>query len=459
MRVGWLLRPTSLLLISVVVSFGMWLVPGESEELRGFAERTTVGIGGTFLLAGWYTLCLLVIWACMRLGARVRTVERLTRFDGSAQLERNFLWFISILATVGMVYSFVHIALQVSIMDALENRTFNNLAHALPEGAGLATLRYATALAAPVAVYLWQRKNAPLALVLWNVVLLLANVAVASRLSLILALLVYVFLFVRTNPGFRLKWWVAVIAFVALFGGLSAFNYARNAGYYERHGVDNVIEMNAFQLAAYLGTPVQVSLGVADQVSTGRLAVSGDPVLSLQAVAPTFVDFKKVNLGTGTKEQRYGDVSVADNLTTNSAFADTYVKYGWWGVTYTLLVLALAGFGFGVFARYRSVVAILAAVLLYGFAEYWRIFLFNQGILIFLVLATAAGLIISLAAEATFARWPRLRVWPFAPARRTYTAESPNTPLVKSGESLLAPRHRTDSVRHSEATDAPGRFL
>jgi hypothetical protein len=458
MRVGWLLRPTSLLLISVVVSFGMWLVPGESEELRGFAERTTVGIGGAFLLAGWYTLCLLVIWACIQLGTRVRTVERLSRFDGSPQLERNFLWFISFLATVGMAYSVVHIGLQVSIVDAIQNRTFNNLAHALPEGAGLATLRYATALAAPVAVYLWQRKNAPPALVIWNVVLLLANVAVASRLSLILALLVYVFLFVRTKREFRLKWWVAVIAFVALFGGLTAFNYARNAGYYERHGVDNAIEMNAFQLGAYLGTPVQVSLGVADQVSTGKLAVAGDPVLSLQAVAPTFVDFKKVNLGTGTKEERYGDVSVADNLTTNSAFADTYVKYGWWGVTYTLLVLALAAFGFGVFARYRSVVAILAAVLLYGFAEYWRIFLFNQGILIFLLLATAAGLVLSLTAERLFDRWPRLRVGPFAPGRREYAAESPSTASDEGTASLPASRHRADAVRHSESTDAAGRL-
>lgn len=452
MRVGWLLRPTSLLLISVAVSFAMWIVPGQSEELRGFAQRTSVGVGGAFLLAGWYTLCLIVIWGCIQLGTKVRTVERLAMFDRSASLERNFFWFISIVASVGMVYCLIHIATTVSIMDAVQNQTFNNLAHALPEGTGIATLRYATALAAPVGVYLWQRKNAPLVVVIWNVLLLLANAALASRLSLILALLVYVFLFVRTNRGFRLKWWVAVVAFVAVFGGLTAFNYARNAGYYERHGVENAVEMNAYQLAAYLGTPIQVSLGVSEQISTGKLAVAGDPLLSLQAVAPTFIDFEKVNLGTGTKDQRYGAVSVADNLTTNSAFADTYVKYGWWGVTYTLLVLAVAAFGFGVFARYRSVVAILAAVLLYGFAEYWRIFLFNQGILVFLLLATGAGLAFALTVNAALARWPHLRMGPIASRRPHGDALDPAPSEVS--QNPLTPRHRTGAVRHAEATDA-----
>ncbi|MGY4858075.1 hypothetical protein [Cryobacterium sp. AP23] len=442
----------------MAVSFAMWIVPGQSEELRGFAERSTVGAGGAFLLAGWYTLCFIVIWGCIRLGTKVRTVERLSSFDRSVSLERNFFWFISLVASVGMVYCLVHIAMHVSIVEAIQTRTFNNLAHALPEGTGIATLRYATALAAPVGVYLWQRKNAPLPVVIWNVLLLLANVALASRLSLILALLVYAFLFVRTNRGFRLKWWVALVTFLALFGGLTAFNYARNAGYYERHGVENAIEMNAYQLAAYLGTPIQVSLGVSEQISTGKLAVSGDPLLSLQAVAPTFVDFEKVNLGTGTKDQRYGAVSVADNLTTNSAFADTYVKYGWWGVIYTLLVLAVAAFGFGVFARYRSVVAILAAVLLYGFAEYWRIFLFNQGILVFLLLATAAGLVFSLAAESILGRWPRLRVRPFAPGPRAYAAETTSDALAEDGDGLPAARHRADAVRHSESTETAGRL-
>jgi hypothetical protein len=291
MRVGWLLRPTSLLLLSLTASLLMWAIPGQSEVLRGFAERSVVSIGGASLLAGWYTGCLLVIWVCIKLGTRMRSVERLSRFDTSPQLERGFLWFITLVATAGMLYCFIHIALQVSIIDAIRDRTFNDLARAIPEGAGVATLRYATALAAPIGVYLWQRKNAPLTVALWNVVLLLANVALASRLSLILALVVYTFLFVRTNREFRLKWWVALLALLALFGGLTAFNYARNAGYYERHGVHNAIDMNAFQLAAYLGTPLQVSLGVADQITTGGLTVSGDPLLSLQAVAPTFINF------------------------------------------------------------------------------------------------------------------------------------------------------------------------
>jgi hypothetical protein len=412
MRVGWILRPTSLILISVVASAVLWSIPGQSEDLRGFAQRSAITLPAVLLLAGWYATCVVIVWICVKAGTRIPTARRLEHFQHSPRLESTFFWFITALATIGMLYCAIVISINVDVWHQVQTRQFNNLAHSLPEGAGFATLRYATAIAAPIGIYMWQRKNAPLAVAVWNVALLLVNVALASRLSLILALVVYAFLFISTRPKFKLKIWVAVAAIVIVFVGLTAFNYARNANYYENHGISNPLEMNLYQTSAYLGAPFQVSIGVANSIASGDLVVAGDPLLSLQAVAPTFIDFKKVNLGTGTYNERYGpDVSIASNLTTNSAFADTYVKYGWWGLAYTVLILAIAAFGFGVFARYRSVIGVIAALLLYGFAEYWRIFLYNQGILIFLLLASIAAAIFALALPWSLERWlPRSRV-------------------------------------------------
>lgn len=397
MRVSWLLHPVSLVALSVGASFAFWLIPGESEDLRGFDTRSTLGGPGIFILLGWYALCIASIWFAVKAGRKVRRFEKLELFESSPTLERTFAWFLTALATVGVVYCFIVVATTVDVVAAITNRTFNQMAHAIPDAPGLATLRYTTAIAAPVAIYLWQQKKAPLALAIWNVVLLLSIVALASRLSLILAIVVYGFLFVSSKKDFRLKVWVAVLAIAVVFLGLSAFNYARNANYYERHGVDNPLLMSTYQIAAYVGTPFQVSLGVANGIADGSLSIPGDPALSTQSVAPTFLEYEKVYFGPSGGETRYGDgVSVAKNLTTNSAFADNYIRYGWWGISYTVLALAIAGFAFGALSRYRSIVAVFSAVLLYGFAEYWRIFLFNQGILIYLLLATTAGVIFAL---------------------------------------------------------------
>jgi hypothetical protein len=391
MRVGWILHPIAVVVISVLGSLAFWLIPGASEDLRGFETRSDFG-AGAFVLLGWYALCIAVIWFAARAGRRVPSFEKLDAFEKSPTLERSFYWFLSVLATVGVVYCFVVIATSVDVVAAIQARTFNVMAHAIPDTAGLSTLRYTTAIAAPVGVFLWQKKKAPLWLAIWNVVLLLAIVALASRLSLILAVVVYLVLLVGTNKNFRLKVWVAVIGVAVAVAGLTAFNYARNANYYEARDVSNPALMNVLQIAAYVGTPFQVSLGVANSITDGSLKIAGEPVASLQAVAPTFVEFKKSYLGPQTGDSVYGEsVSVAKNLTTNSAFADTYVRYGWWGLAYTLLTLGVAAFAFGALSRYRSVIAVFSAVILYGFADYWRIFLFNQGILIYLLLTTAAA--------------------------------------------------------------------
>lgn len=279
------------------------------------------------------------------------------------------------------------IASTTSIPYAIESHTLNNLAHALPSSASLSTFRYATTVAAPIGVFLWQRKQSRLWLMIVNVSLLMVSVSLASRLSLIMAILIYAFLFVRSRGPIRIKFWVALVSAVVIFGGLTAFSYFRTANYYDARGVTNPVEMTTLQIAAYLGTPFQVSLGVADKIVAGKYTVPGGPVKSLVAVSPTFLKIaESQNKLTTQNQPRYGgDISVARNLTTNSAFADTYSRYGWWGLCYVILGLGVAAFLIGVFMRYRSVISVVAAVLLYGFADFWRIYLFNAGFMIFLV--------------------------------------------------------------------------
>jgi hypothetical protein len=80
-------------------------------------------------------------------------------------------------------------------------------------------------------------------------------------------------------------------------------------------------------------------------------------------------------------------VDVAPNLNANSAFADTFANYGYWGLLLTLVGLFLAGLIYGHFLQYKSYVSTVSAVIAYGLLEYWRGFLFLQGIIVFLIVS------------------------------------------------------------------------
>ena len=405
----------------------VWAIPGESALLRGFEQRSSVTFSGVLVLVGWYSLCIAVIWYGVKLGHQIRPNALLSEFENSPKRELALYWFLTCVATVGIVVSVIGIALEVSIWETISTRNANIAAEALPGQASLATLRYATAIAAPIGIYLWQRKTAPLAMGIWNILLLLANVTLASRMSLIVAIIIYVFLLVRSKPDFRLKPLIALIGIVALFGGLTSLNYVRNANTYEQFGVSNPLEMNAYQISAYLGAPAQVSIGVSNAIADADFVVSGGPITSLAAITPTFLNFDKESVGDGIVAGRYGNlVSITENFNANSAFADVYSAFGWWGLFYTLVILGGAAFLFGIFARYRSVVAVIAAVLLYGFAEYWRGFIFNQGIHIFMLLVTTAGIGFAILwpRVTRFIQGPRNRVRPTANGASPQPSES-----------------------------------
>ena len=394
------------------------MVPGESAAFRGFAHRAGVTLPGIGVLVLWYAFCVGVILFGVWVGRKLPNSKHLARFENEATLERWFYWFVSAMAVVGMVATVITVAQSVAIWDAVASSNANLLSQALPNHSSAASLRYATAVAAPVGVYLSQQRRAPVALAIMNVVLLLASATMSSRLSFLVAVLVYIFLVLKCNKNFRLRIWVAVLAIILLVGGLTAFNYVRNSNFYESHGVTNPIAMNFFQVAAYLDTPAQVSIGVSNSIADKRLVIPGGPVSSIVAVIPTFLIVDKGDRMETDTAARYGNVvSIANNFNANSSFADTYGMFGMWGLFYLLLALAFAAFIFGALVRYRSVVAVIPAILLYGFADFWRAFVFHTGILLFMILVAAAGIVFALVASRFIERRSKLAFAPQSPTR------------------------------------------
>lgn len=403
----WWLAPAVIILLPVLGSFTAWVSligwcaagkcpAGSLLNLRGFLEPAPFTIAGVTLLAVWYGSVVVLATIGWRLGLGTTPAREFVERTTSTNFERRYFFLVLAASTIGVAYAYYRITAATSIVDALTTQTGNAFTEALPDSAGIATLRYATILAAPISVYLWRKKVLHPGFVLWAALLLVANSMVASRLSLLMAVVVYVVLQTavpRKSTSVdrkSLRPWHIVTAVAIMFLMLTALNYVRNGNYYRDAGVSNPVAMNLYQSGAYLAVPAQVSIGVSDAIMRGTFDKPGSVAASVSAALPSFlVPAHEVRAKESLGADSYDfSVSFAPNFTTNSEFADIYTDFGAWGWLYTLLLFPLAGYVFGRFLTYGPVIAGSAGVIAYCFAEVWRIQLLTQGITVFLVLLT-----------------------------------------------------------------------
>lgn len=392
-----LTNPLFYLLAPVIVSALIWSVPGTSDQLRGFTQRAEGTFEGWLLIVCFYLVTAFAVWLGFRIGVLAGPSERLVQATSTERFDRRFSLTLTVFASIGVLYSLFLVQQQTSILDALSATQGNQLKESIGGSAGIATLRYTAAISAPVALYVWRFRSGRLSLAIWNVLLLVMSALFSSRLSFIMAVVVLIFIIINLRSGIRFKAVPVAIAGAAVFGALVAFNYFRNAGFYEDLGITDPVSMNFYQVAAYLGAPFQASLGVADGIATGGYQHSVDVVSAASVVVPTF--FRPEGFGSFGSFSSF--VQVAPNLTTNSAFADTYADYGWWGLAYVILTLFLASMLAGYASQFRSLVIVAGAVVAYGLAEVWRIFLFAQGLVLYLLIAVFAATVFGLFGSST----------------------------------------------------------
>ncbi|UXA20633.1 hypothetical protein KXD98_06650 [Mycobacterium sp. SMC-4] len=407
-------NPTTFILAPVLASMLAWagLVAAHqlgagtsSEALNGFSVPAPVTRPGVALLVLWYAAIVMVSMVGYWWGVqRVRPVTGDERTHTVWFQRRYFFWLLAA-GAVGVGYSFMKVGGIGAIVESLTAQTANDFSNALSGFAGPQTLRYATILAAPIGIYLWRKKIIGWGYMLSGVMLLLANAMIASRLALLMACVVYLAAWVRgrtpapSTSASRARALIAIgLIAVTGFAALTVLNYTRNANYYRDAGVENPVAMNFYQSGAYLAVPAQVSLGVADAIGSGAWEKRVSPAESLGAVQPTFLQFNKVAKDDSWKQSAvYGhSVTFAGNFFTNSVFADTYSEYGLWGWFYTILAYGVAGY---LFARMFSLTPVLAAssgVVAYCFFEVWRVQILIYGIVIFLLLLTAASAYLAL---------------------------------------------------------------
>lgn len=389
-----LLTPHGLLLAGLLISMLAWLVPGESIYLRGFAERADVSFPGAALLVAFYAVCAALAWVFFRLGRRYAPRVDIAETENQA-VDSRVVYLLTLLALIGVGYVVVRAGGPIAFVEAMARNQANLLKSAIGEGVGIATLRYTTTVAAPIAIHRFFSQRRGVTLAILNLALLLVTSIVASRLSLLMAVVVGAFLFLRMPVRLRGAWWWVggAGAFVCL--ALVFLNHVRNAGFYEERGVDNAFASAFYQGLTYLGTPFQVGIGTATAfVADPALFIDGARGSIWSILLPSFLSPDVLPAAEGAVRY-HGVVNVSGALTTNSAFADVLYVYGPVGFVALVVWIAIYAALFGALAQRRGYALAAAGVILYAFAEFWRIFLMNQGIALYAIIVTLLAVLVA----------------------------------------------------------------
>jgi len=270
-------------------------------------------------------------------------------------------------------------------------------------------LRYAAIPAAALAIrnmflFRWQPSPSRLRSVDLLSLIALAFVAVpSSRLSVLMALVTAATLLSHLDnhmPSARRLLVVILLTATAL----GALNYSRNGGYYRQRGVSDPASMLLYQSVSYLGAAFEGG-SVTGEVLLGRTTAS--PVLGFDRVLDPFVpSFVPGIESRGPESISIYDISTIDtSLTANSTFAEITLDFGILPMLASQLAIFAAAALVGFLLRQRTLASVLAAgPLLYTFAEVWRLNLFNDGLVIFCVVAP---LVVHFMLKLWVKKWPK----------------------------------------------------
>lgn len=378
-------RPFWLVVIPAAVSFIVWAMPWGDHIRRGYVEQESLTPTAAMTLVVWYGTIAAVATAGWIAGRGTEPIATLDKADDDRVY--RIISVISVVGVLGM-YALIMASSPTLLVQAFSEQQFNLVKEAVPTTPGITTLRYASILGGAIALHrlVIMRQRSRLHAV--NLVMLILNVAVASRLALIMTLVIFAGIWaVRRAPTTTnrvSKGRVVVLALVAV-GLLVEANYVRNANFYkEFYETNNAFAMAGSEAITYVGAPTQVAVATThDRTVHPNSAQMAAGVARI--ITPSF--FTAADAGSNTGWYR-GRVSIEDGLTTNSALASIYGQLGfWWGLLAMGGVSFIAGWFMGHFSRYRSYMALGAFVAGYCFAELWRLYLFAEGIVWFLVIA------------------------------------------------------------------------
>jgi hypothetical protein len=364
-----LLSPHLFMLCGLSISLFFWAIPPLTFAGKGFNYTNAITITGWTVLLVWYSLIFISSFTGHRIGMALGS-KRVIR--SRMPLTSPFYYrLLVVFAVIGVTFTYFSIVEKIGVSSAIavsSEFSANTLKEALYENykRGVLSLRYLAILAFGVGLFRF------LAFREWGFWLFLSFASlfgtafVASRLSLIWAILIgmgmYVF-YNRRKRQFTRKLAVSVSSIV--IGLLIVFTVTRTFNTYKSVGIENVGLATLGEVQRYLASPFQGAITVASNMD------SVDDLLDAYAIS-----------------------GIDTSLTTNSAFFQMFVQFQEWSFLVMPCIVFIASLVMGILSCERDNYFLLGYfVLLYPFAEIWRGNIFYAGITLVVI---AFGIILPL---------------------------------------------------------------
>jgi hypothetical protein len=368
----FIVKPYGMVIVTTLLSFAAWLSPDFGIIWKGYYPPQKLFSFGGLVVAVWYGAIILIGWICFRLGRLSENMigrpQNKVRLDDFAAYG-----FISAVGFVGFVCVVLYIIQSFSLNEVLftimggEANVFHKKLYE-EYSIGLFSLRYVLILGAGLAIYRILSRISHSLLDYANIIMLLLIAVIASRLSVVFALTIGFGLWILNRPDIKIKpgRWLA-ISFV-VFIIFSFYNYSRNINFYINQGNAGFFAAGISEIVKYLAAPFQGALAAGNHFEQ------------------ILIDPQHSHLYTG----------INPSLTTNSALLGLIRISGNKFIPIMTVSVMLASFLMGMLYRQKdNFIILIYFVLLYCFAEIWRVYIFNAGIIITLlviaILAPAAS--------------------------------------------------------------------
>jgi hypothetical protein len=342
--------PLFLFLIPTFLSIMAFLVPMDFYGRIWRNPSSEVPIEGLLFAIMWNV----EVAGAIFFGSVLGNTKKIKKLDyiTFGKKERLIFRSLSALAAVGTAATYYMISKTIglsAIGDLMSSGVANTMKEALYQNysIGILSLRYLAIMTGGMSAFLLFYTIERKIILIFNLIILLAEIMISSRLSLIAGFIVFLGLVARYNSRIPVR--NIVFAIILVFTILTISNSSRNKNYYGELGIQNPILQNISEMFSYLASPIQ------GQLTAGLIIATGNQ-----------------NIQTG----------IDPSLQTNSAFLGLAQVYNIF-IVFVVAPLALLMFSFFYVINYCSKNFLKVAGALswgYAFCELWRILLFTAGI-------------------------------------------------------------------------------
>jgi len=355
--------------VTFILSFFSWIIASHFAPIKAFSEN--MPIQGFYIPFLWGLWCYIIIFLSFSVGIKVIFKDLFLDIKSDV-----FYYFISILAWLGVFSSFYKILTLLGIegiITMMVGFALNEVKETLYEeySVGILSLRYLIIVSAGLALWrLFFKKS------IWDYVNLIIFIVYSfiygRRLDIICMFFFFLIFYSndKTLPRINIK--SILIYILVILTVFIAISSLRNFNHYDSLGVYNPINATFFNALAYLSAPTQAMISIGVNLQTFDLIPEfATNYLGLFYKASDnyttyfFINYSKI----------YSEYNA------NSALLSILAEYGWLGLILYGVKLGFWSIVAGISWRNNtSVLFILYPMLLYAFAEIWRLDLFSGGI-------------------------------------------------------------------------------